>query len=86
MSENLSLVRSNFEYDTTLCFALRCLVLHGFAFGNRDLEVYLILIVSLVMGGIFGLVFGVMDVEDEVSFQIRLALRREEGMLSLIHI
>ena len=43
-------------------------------------QVSLILIVSLIMGGIFGLVFGVMDVEDEVSFQIRLALRREEGM------
>merc|ERR1712093_546253 len=42
-------------------------------------QVYLILIVSLIMGGIFGLVFGVMDVEDEVSFQIRLALKREEG-------
>jgi hypothetical protein len=42
-------------------------------------QVYLVLVVSLVMGGIFGLVFGAMDVEDEVSFQIRLALRREEG-------
>jgi hypothetical protein len=42
-------------------------------------QVYLILVVSLIMGGIFGLIFGAMDVEDEVSFQIRLALRREEG-------
>jgi len=41
-------------------------------------QVYLVLTVALVMGGLFGLIFGVMDVEDEVSYQIRLALLREE--------
>merc|ERR1719387_1996943 len=41
-------------------------------------QVYMVLTVALAMGGIFGLIFGVMDVEDEVSYQIRLALLREE--------
>mmetsp|Transcript_26303 Transcript_26303/g.46580 ORF Transcript_26303/g.46580 Transcript_26303/m.46580 type:complete len:233 (-) Transcript_26303:50-748(-) len=41
-------------------------------------QVYMVLACSLVMGGLFGLIFGVMDVEDEVSYQIRLALLREE--------
>jgi len=41
-------------------------------------QVYAVLMVALVMGGIFGFIFGVMDVEDEVSYQIRLALLREE--------
>merc|ERR1711937_448754 len=41
-------------------------------------QVYMVLTVSLIMGGIFGLTFGVMDVEDEVTYQIRLALLREE--------
>eukprot|EP00929_Paragymnodinium_shiwhaense_P031650 TRINITY_DN17686_c0_g1_i2.p1 TRINITY_DN17686_c0_g1~~TRINITY_DN17686_c0_g1_i2.p1 ORF type:complete len:233 (-),score=44.14 TRINITY_DN17686_c0_g1_i2:225-923(-) len=41
-------------------------------------QVYMVLITALIMGGIFGLIFGVMDVEDEVSYQIRLALLREE--------
>lgn len=41
-------------------------------------QVYMVLTTALIMGGLFGLVFGVMDVEDEVSYQIRLALLREE--------
>eukprot|EP00419_Tripos_fusus_P017021 CAMPEP_0172747980 /NCGR_PEP_ID=MMETSP1074-20121228/144028_1 /TAXON_ID=2916 /ORGANISM="Ceratium fusus, Strain PA161109" /LENGTH=130 /DNA_ID=CAMNT_0013579631 /DNA_START=255 /DNA_END=647 /DNA_ORIENTATION=- len=41
-------------------------------------QVYVVLATALVMGGIYGLIFGVMDVEDEVSYQIRLALLREE--------
>mmetsp|Transcript_83714 Transcript_83714/g.240618 ORF Transcript_83714/g.240618 Transcript_83714/m.240618 type:complete len:233 (-) Transcript_83714:209-907(-) len=41
-------------------------------------QVYMVLATSLMMGAIFGFVFGVMDVEDEVSSQIRLALLREE--------
>merc|ERR1719243_352819 len=39
---------------------------------------YMVLTTALIMGGLFGLIFGVMDVEDEVSYQIRLALLREE--------
>ena len=30
------------------------------------------------MGAIFGFIFGVMDVEDEVAYQIKLALLKEE--------
>merc|ERR1712060_51710 len=41
-------------------------------------QVYMVLTTSLIMGAVFGLIFGVMDVEDEVSYQIRLALLREE--------
>merc|ERR1712087_1096938 len=41
-------------------------------------QVYMILTTALIMGALFGLIFGVMDVEDEVSYQIRLALLREE--------
>merc|ERR1712048_86749 len=41
-------------------------------------QVYVVLATALVMGAVFGLIFGVMDVEDEVSYQIRLALLREE--------
>merc|ERR1712087_896038 len=41
-------------------------------------QVYMVLTWALIMGAVFGLIFGVMDVEDEVSYQIRLALLREE--------
>merc|ERR1712232_1296972 len=41
-------------------------------------QVYMVLTTSLIMWAVFGLIFGVMDVEDEVSYQIRLALLREE--------
>lgn len=41
-------------------------------------QVYMVLATALIMGAVFGLIFGVMDVEDEVSYQIRLALLREE--------
>ena len=41
-------------------------------------QVYMVLATALLMGGIFGLIFGAMDVEDQVSYQIRLALLREE--------
>eukprot|EP00928_Gymnodinium_smaydae_P022090 TRINITY_DN18661_c1_g2_i1.p1 TRINITY_DN18661_c1_g2~~TRINITY_DN18661_c1_g2_i1.p1 ORF type:complete len:233 (-),score=56.13 TRINITY_DN18661_c1_g2_i1:104-802(-) len=41
-------------------------------------QIYMVLATALVMGGVFGLIFGLMDVEDEMSYQIRLALLREE--------
>eukprot|EP00922_Rhytidocystis_sp_ex-Travisia-forbesii_P033737 GHVS01050118.1.p1 GENE.GHVS01050118.1~~GHVS01050118.1.p1 ORF type:complete len:301 (+),score=49.25 GHVS01050118.1:283-1185(+) len=41
-------------------------------------QVYLVLCLSLVKGALFGLVFGVMDVEDEAAYHFRLALLREE--------
>lgn len=33
---------------------------------------------ALLMGAIFGTIFGVMKVEEEVSYHLRLALLREE--------
>ncbi|KAF8821842.1 putative membrane protein [Cardiosporidium cionae] len=41
-------------------------------------QVYLVLCIALTMGGIFGFIFGVMDVEDANTYQIKLALLREE--------
>merc|ERR1712083_837659 len=41
-------------------------------------QVYMVLTSSLIMGAVFGLIFGAMDIEDEVSYQIALALMREE--------
>lgn len=41
-------------------------------------QVYLVLGISLVKGALFGFIFGIMDVEDEVAYHIRLALLREE--------
>merc|ERR1712113_317108 len=47
-------------------------------FVESSSQVYMVLISALITGAIFGLIFGLMDVEDEVSYQIRLALLREE--------
>lgn len=41
-------------------------------------QVYLVLGTSLLMGLCFGFVFGFMDVEDEQSYRLHLALMREE--------
>lgn len=41
-------------------------------------QVYLVLVVSLAMGTIFGFTFGLLDVEDEQVYHIRVALMREE--------
>lgn len=41
-------------------------------------QVYLVLVVSLAMGVIFGFTFGLLDVEDEQAYHIRVALMREE--------
>lgn len=41
-------------------------------------QVYLVLLVSLVMGVAFGFTFGFLDVEDEQVYHIRVALMREE--------
>lgn len=41
-------------------------------------QVYLVLAVSLTMGVAFGLTFGLLDVEDEQLYHIRVALMREE--------
>merc|ERR1719343_1090933 len=41
-------------------------------------QVYLVLVVSLAMGVVFGFTFGFLDVEDEQVYHIRVALMREE--------
>ena len=41
-------------------------------------QVYFIMTVALVMGAAFGFIFGAMDIEDEIQYQIRLALLKEE--------
>lgn len=41
-------------------------------------QVYLVLVVSLAMGVVFGFTFGLLDVEDEQVYHIRVALMREE--------
>jgi len=41
-------------------------------------QVYLVLVVSLAMGIVFGFTFGLLDVEDEQVYHIRIALMREE--------
>jgi hypothetical protein len=41
-------------------------------------QVYLIMTIAMAMGATFGFIFGVMDVEDEIQYQVRLALLKEE--------
>ena len=41
-------------------------------------QVYFVMTVALVMGAIFGFIFGIMDIEDEIQYQVRLALLKEE--------
>lgn len=41
-------------------------------------QVYLIMTIALIMGATFGFIFGVMDIEDEIQYQVRLALLKEE--------
>lgn len=41
-------------------------------------QVYLVLVVSLAMGVVFGFTFGLLDVEDEKAHHIKVALLREE--------
>lgn len=41
-------------------------------------QVFLVLIVSLAMGVVFGFTFGLLDVEDEEVYHMRVALMREE--------
>eukprot|EP00397_Hematodinium_sp_SG-2012_P049282 GEMP01056787.1.p1 GENE.GEMP01056787.1~~GEMP01056787.1.p1 ORF type:complete len:225 (+),score=24.92 GEMP01056787.1:77-751(+) len=41
-------------------------------------QIQLVLLVALIMGGIFGFIFGLMDIEDAVQYQIRLRLLKQE--------
>jgi len=42
-------------------------------------QVTLVLVLSTAVGAIYGFIFGVLDVEDEVNYQLTLALKREES-------
>lgn len=42
------------------------------------MQIRVIVSMALLMGGIFGTIFGTMRVEEEMTYQIRLALLREE--------
>ncbi|KAK2197157.1 hypothetical protein BdWA1_000156 [Babesia duncani] len=42
-------------------------------------QVNLILAIALAMGGFFGFAFGIMDIDDEVEYHIKLALIKEES-------
>lgn len=41
-------------------------------------QVYLVMTIAMIMGATFGFIFGVMDIEDEIQYQVRLALLKEE--------
>lgn len=43
-------------------------------------QVYLVVGTSLVMGGLFGFIFGWLDVEDASFYHLRVALMREESV------
>ncbi|PFH36388.1 putative membrane protein [Besnoitia besnoiti] len=43
-------------------------------------QVNLVLFIALLMGGLFGFIFGILDVEDEVQYHVRLALLREQHL------
>mgnify|MGYP007037766637 CR=1 FL=1 len=42
------------------------------------MQVYLVVVTAVVMGFTFGLIFGLLDVEDEKLSHLRVALLREE--------
>lgn len=41
-------------------------------------QIYVILCTTMLMGAVFGTIFGIMDVEDASRYQLRLALLKEE--------
>jgi len=70
-----------------LCFALVDVLNYTVGFAQISLarplvespyQVFLVLATSLTMGGVFGFIFGVMDIEDQAEYTIKLALMKEE--------
>eukprot|EP00744_Colponema_vietnamica_P007451 GILI01010725.1.p1 GENE.GILI01010725.1~~GILI01010725.1.p1 ORF type:complete len:252 (+),score=74.27 GILI01010725.1:155-910(+) len=55
-----------------------CQPSHSKALVDSASQVYLILITAIIMGAIFGFIFGLMDIEDVSLYQLRLALMKEE--------
>ncbi|KAH0477225.1 MAG: uncharacterized protein KVP18_000857 [Porospora cf. gigantea A] len=70
----------------SMCFALVDMVNAIIGFGqasyakpliDNKAQVQVVIFTSLLMGGLFGLIFGLFDVEDEFSYQVRLAMMKE---------
>lgn len=59
-------------------YVLTCIRDTSTPFISTPTQFYLLTSLSVLMGLIFGLIFGVMDIEDAGKYQIRLALMREE--------
>eukprot|EP00462_Mataza_sp_D1_P000801 CAMPEP_0175092654 /NCGR_PEP_ID=MMETSP0086_2-20121207/2578_1 /TAXON_ID=136419 /ORGANISM="Unknown Unknown, Strain D1" /LENGTH=94 /DNA_ID=CAMNT_0016365531 /DNA_START=464 /DNA_END=748 /DNA_ORIENTATION=- len=47
---------------------------------ETETQVYLVVTSAILMGFSFGLVFGILDVEDEKASNIKLAMMREENI------
>lgn len=47
---------------------------------ETEAQVYLVVVTAVSMGFVFGLVFGMLDVEDEALSHLRVALMREESI------
>ncbi len=45
---------------------------------ETEAQVYLVVTTAIAMGFVFGLIFGLLDVEDEKISHLRVALLREE--------
>jgi hypothetical protein len=43
-------------------------------------QVTLVLVLSVCVGAVYGFIFGVLDVEDEVAYNLNLALKRDENI------
>ena len=70
-----------------LCFAIVDVLNYTVGFAQISLarplvespnQVFLVLASSLIMGGIFGTIFGLMDIEDQAEYTIKLSLMKEE--------
>lgn len=46
---------------------------------ESETQVYLVVVTAVIMGAVFGFIFGLLDVEDEQLSHLRLALLREES-------
>jgi hypothetical protein len=63
-------------YLAVLGFCECCRTTKGFV--ETETQVYLVVATAMLMGFIFGLVFGLLDVEDEQLSNLKAALMREE--------
>jgi hypothetical protein len=66
-----------FVDTVNLCAGLICT--NADAVVENHKQVYIVIATSVVMGLAFGLIFGLMDVEDEADFRLKQALMEEES-------